>query len=206
MDTKELENIKNKLKELRPEDLMKDNSILLLHDIKKEVARLLKNAKLEEHNIEEKMSRDIIHSLKGTFTKEDIINRFKDYPEHEITKALRKLVKGKKIDKVGWSLYSTHTNEYGPIVRLSDEIEEVRHIFNENGIVFLITGLDILQEYVNLIPKRILHLIYVVKGSGESAKELVEKRLGKISILNPSRKEVRNLFTHYSEDIIIIRE
>ncbi len=206
MDAKELENIKNKLKELKPEDLIKDNSILLIHDIKKEVARLLKNAKLKEHKIEEKMSRDIIHSLEGTFTKEDIINRFKDYPEHEVTKTLRKLVREKKIDKIGWSLYSTHTNEYEPIVRLSDEIEGVRHIFNENGIVFLITGLDILQEYVNLIPKRILHLIYVVKGSGESAKELVEKRLMKISILNPSRKEVRNLFSHYTEDIIIIRE
>ncbi len=206
MDAKELENIKNKLKELKPEDLIKDNSILLIRDIKKEVVRLLKNAKLKEHKIEEKIGRDIIHSFKGTFTKEDIINRFKDYPVHEITKALRKLVKGKKIDKIGWSLYSTHTNEYEPIVRLSDEIEEVRHIFNENGIVFLITGLDILQEYVNLIPKRILHLIYVVKGSGESAKELVEKRFMRMSILNPSRKEVRNLFSHYAEDIIIIRE
>ena len=206
MDAKELENIKDKLKELRYEDLIKDNSILLVREIKKESIRLMKNAKLKERKIEEKIGREIIHSFKGAFTKEDITAKFKDYPENEVIKALRKLVKDKKIDKIGRSLYSTHTNEHEPIVRLSDEIEELSHIFNENGIIFIITGLDILQEYLNLIPKRILHLIYVVKGSGESAKELVEKRLGKISILNPSRKEVRNLFTHYSEDIIIIRE
>lgn len=206
MNAKELENIKNKLKELKPEDLIKENSVLLIYDIKKEVAGLLKNVKLKEHKIEEKISGDIILSCKGNFNKGDIINKFKDYPGHEITKALRKLVREKKIDKIGRGLYSTNISEYGPIIKLSDEIEEVRRIFNENGIIFLITGLDILQEYVNLIPKRILHLIYVVKGSGESAKELIEKRLMKMSILNPSRKEVRNLFSHYAQDIIIIRE
>lgn len=206
MNAKELENIKNKLKELKPEDLIKENSVLLIHDIKKEAAGLLKNIKLKERKIEEKRSIDIIHSFKGTFTKGDIINKSKDYPGYEVTKTLRKLVREKKIDKIGRNLYSTHISEYEPIVRLSDEIEEIRRIFNENGIIFLITGLDILQEYVNLIPKRILHLIYVVKGSGELAKELAEKRLMKMAILNPSRKEVINLFSHYARDIIIIRE
>ena len=51
-----------------------------------------------------------------------------------------------------------------------------------------------------------IHLIYVVKGSGESAKDLIEKKLMKLSILDPSRKEIRSLFSHYNEDIIIIRE
>jgi len=202
----DLENIKERLKGIRIEDVDSEDSIRLIQDIKKEVSRILKDTKKQEFKLEEKMGRGILHHFKGSFNAEELFDKYPEHSKESIVKALKKLVRQKKLEHIGWNLYSTHIKDSGPIIRLSEEMQEIQRLLNDNGINFIITGLDILQEYMNLLPKRMLHLIYVVRGSGEFAKGLIEKRLKKICMLNPSKREVRNMLAHYIEDIIVIRE
>jgi hypothetical protein len=206
MVANELENLKGQIRKINADDLDNENSIRLIKEIKKELIKLSNNLKKIEHKAEEKISKEIIANYKDQFTRDDLFKRFADYPKEGIVKALRKLIKEKKVDRIGWSLYSTHATGSEPIIRLPEEMEILRKLLNDNGINFLITGSDILQEYVNLIPRKVLHLIYVVKGSGEYAKDIIQKRMNQVCYLNPSRKEVRNLFATIESDIIVIRE
>lgn len=201
-----LETIKEQVKRIKTEELDSENSILLIREIKKELTKLAENLKKKERGIEGKLGKEIVKAFKTQFTREDIFKKFPNYSKEEIIKALRRLLREKKIDRIGWSLYSTQVSGTEPVIHLSDEMESIRVLLNDNGINFLITGLDILQEYVNLIPKRVLHLIYVVKGSGEYAKDIIQKKMNLICYLNPSRKEVKSLFATIESDIIVVRE
>ncbi|MCX6742471.1 MAG: hypothetical protein NTX24_04865 [Candidatus Pacearchaeota archaeon] len=207
MAKKDLENIREKLKEMKSEDLANESSIKIIKDIKKEIARILKDARKKEIRAENKIGKEILIHFKKPFTKEDAFQRFiPEYSKEEIIKALRKLIREKSLELIRKDLYSAQIRNSEPIIRLSPEMENVRKTLNDNGISFLITGLDVLQEYVNLIPKRMLHLVYVADGSGDFVKNLIVKKTGKMCIINPSRKEIRDMFSHYAEDIIIVRE
>ena len=207
MAKKDLENIREKLREMKSEDLVKGDSIKLIKDIKKEITRILKDARKKELRTKDNIEKDVLIHFKKPFTKEDLFQRYvSEYSKEEVIKALRKLIREKNLELIRRDLYSAQIKNPEPTIRLSLEIETIREILDSNGISFLITGLDVLQEYVNLIPKRVLHLVYVVRGSGEFAKDLIQKRFIKKCILNPSRKEIRDIFSDSVENIIIIRE
>jgi len=145
------------------------------------------------------------NTKKDYFTREDLYQLFPKNSKNEIIKIVNKLIRQDKINRIGWGIYSFQSSSAKAIVKLSPEIEEIQKSLLDKGVNFLITGLDILQEYVNLIPKRVPHLIYIAKGSGEYVKDILEIK-NRMCVLNPNRKEVRNLFVHYGADIIIIRE
>ncbi len=201
--SKELEHIREKLKNARVDESDPETLARLVKDIKKQLSKLDSQIKGKESRIESELMRRI---NKGPFTRDDLFNLFPNISREEIIRQLNKLIRKEKIFAVGRNLYTTQMLGKEPSVHLSEDMEKIRKILNENGINYIITGLDILKEYVNLIPKRMIHLIYVVKGSGELAKDIIEKKTNRRCILNPTAKEIRNVFVHYGDDIIVLRE
>ena len=203
MLSKDLEHIKENLKNASMDESDPEIVIRLVKDIKKELSKLNHQIKEKESKLESELIRRI---KKDHFTREDVFNLFSNVSKEEIIKLLNKLIRREKIFTAGRNLYTLQSAGKKPIIHLSEEMENIRKILNDNGINYIITGLDVLKEYVNLIPKRMIHLIYAVKGSGELAKSIIEKETNRMCILNPSRKEIRNIFEHYGDDIIVLRE
>ncbi|MBI4980679.1 hypothetical protein HZC30_03940 [Candidatus Woesearchaeota archaeon] len=200
-----LERINEELKRIIPKANNPKIALATIKQIKKELRKISTQIKSQENKLELKLITILKNAKKDSFTREDLYDLFPGSSKKEIIKILNKLIRQGRINRIGWGIYSLQTSSIRAIVKLSPEIENMQRILLDKGINFLITGLDILLEYVNLIPKRISHLIYVAKGSGEYVTDLLEQK-NKMCILNPNRTEVRNLFSHYGEDIVIIRE
>jgi len=200
-----LEKLNDELKRIIPETSNPEIVLAIIKQIKRELNKISIQIKSRENKFESQLIATLRDSKKDSFTREDLYYLFPENSREEIIKVLNKLIRQSRIDRIGRSLYSLQSPALKPIVRLSPEIEEIQKSLLNKGINFLITGLDILQEYVNLIPKRIPHLIYVARGSGEYVKDIVDKR-NKMAILNPKKKEVRNMFSHYGDRFVIIRE
>lgn len=88
----------------------------------------------------------------------------------------------------------------------SPELRKARTLLKENEIEFMITGLSALSGYYHYIPHRLIHLIYVISGGGESAAlSLQDNRL--LALLNPKREEIDVILqTQQEKNIFIIRE
>ena len=200
-----LKKLNDELKKIISETNNPELALATIKQIKGELNKLITQLKNRENKFELKLITTLKDAKKDYFTREDLYNLFPENSKKEIIKILNKLIRQGKINRIGWSIYSLQSSSIDAIVKLSPEIEEIQKSLLDKGINFLITGLDILQEYVNLIPKRIPHLIYVARGSGEYVKDILDKK-NKKAILNPMKKEVRNLFLHYGDKFIIIRE
>ena len=200
-----LKKLNDELKRIIPETNNPELALAAIKQIKRDLNKLAAQLKNQENKFEFNLLATLKNAKKDSFTREDLYYLFPENPKKEIIKILNKLIRQNRIDRIGWSLYSLQSPSIEAIVKLSPEIEEIQKTLLDKGISFLITGLDILQEYVNLIPKRIPHLIYVARGSGEYVKDILDKK-DKMAILNPKKKEVRNLFSHYGDRFIILRE
>ena len=202
-----LEEIYNLIEELNVDETIKDSKTNELNPlwtkIKKEIKRIDKKINKKNLESQEKIFSHV-KTINRPFNREEFYSL--PYSPEIIDKSLKKLINSNKIHKIGRNLYSFKTFEKEPIINISPEIENIRRKLNDKGINFLITGGGILQGYVNLIPKSIINLIYVVRGSGEDAKILIEKATNKMCLLNPDKKSIRNLISHYGGEIFILRE
>jgi hypothetical protein len=201
------ENMYKLIREVNLDESIKENEISELNTlwirVKKEIKRIDEEINKKNLEIREKIL-SFIKSLNRPFNKEEL---FKLPFSHEIiNKSLQKLLKTNKVHKIGRNLYSYKIFEKEPVINISPEIDNLRRKLNDKGINFLITGAGILQEYVNLIPKRIINLIYVARGSGEDAKILIEKTTNKNCFLNPDKKTIRNIIAHFDGELYILRE
>lgn len=146
-----------------------------------------------------------------------VLEKKKEYSTNAVYQVLHELVKRGILVRVSRGIYrfsNKHVVIYDA-VNLSSKVtvgvksrvlKEAEEILRRKGIEFMATGPSILTFFHHLLPRRLIHLIYVVKGAGEfAAKSLDEAKLR--AILNPSRKEVEmalNLFK--DRDIFVIRE
>ncbi|MDI6786486.1 MAG: hypothetical protein QMD92_07220 [bacterium] len=203
---KEIEQIKIKLKELEKYKSEPEIAKKLVKEIKRGLNRIEKEARIQENRLEHEVLNKLKDKKKGHFTKRYILQMFQNQPKDKLNKIIQRLVKTRKLEKIGRGIYSMDGVGEEPRMHISESMEKIKQVLKEQGVKFMITGPDIVQEYINLIPKRMFHLIYVARGSGEWAHEIIEKKIGKKGLINPSEREIRNLLFHYNEDIIIIRE
>ena len=91
--------------------------------------------------------------------------------------------------------------------RLSQEIISVIDKLKNEGVSFVLTGLDILLPFVQHQPSRILHLIYTATGAGSWAQSLL-KTPDFTPVLEPTRQEVEKILdiVDQSAELIILRE
>jgi hypothetical protein len=150
----------------------------------------------------------------------------KNYSRGTIYRILHDLVENGKIERIGRGLYYCIEDNPGsntriivdsgnpsssyarsrPSVYLSETDNVAKKALERLGVPFMLTGPSLLSNYIHHFPRKMIHLFYVTKGAGESAKEaLKEARLR--ALLKPSRAELNLALEEFSEpDIFVIRE
>jgi len=75
-------------------------------------------------------------------------------------------------------------------VYLTDVGQKIKKYLMEEGIYFIITGLDVLIVFAHHLPFRFFHLLYVEKGSEEWTQETLERDPHLRCLINPNRREI----------------
>lgn len=140
------------------------------------------------------------------------------YSKGTLYRVLHDLVKVGKIERLGRGTYRLRANESKALtdrLTISDRIiiklipgssMKAKELLEGKGIEFMITGGAVFYRYIHNLPKRLINLIYVIKGSGEFA-VFTLREAGLRALLNPTKNEVSFALENFSEtDIFIIRE
>lgn len=144
------------------------------------------------------------------------------YSKGTIHRVLHDLVKTGKIERLGRGIYRTKSYEAkGNKIAVTDRIifsdrlavklvpgasTEAKELLHNKGIEFMITGEAVLYRYIHNLPKRLIELVYVNRGSGEYAVSTLRKA-GLRALLNPTRNEISVALEIFSEkDLFVIRE
>jgi hypothetical protein len=154
------------------------------------------------------------------FSVEDALSVLEEkrrYTHNVVYQILHELVKRGVLIRVSRGVYKFPSKEVAlhETINLSDEVaveikaktlNKAEKILRHKGIEFMLTGPSTLTRFHHLLPRRLMHLIYVIKGAGEFAiKSLDEAQLR--AILNPSRREIEMALDLLKDkDLFIIRE
>ncbi len=86
------------------------------------------------------------------------------------------------------------------------KLAEATKVLRAKGIEFMVTGPSALAKFHHYVARRLLHLIYVVNGSGESSVEALREH-GFNALLNPKYSEIELILSNSpDDDIFIVRE
>lgn len=107
------------------------------------------------------------------------------YSKGTLYRVLHDLVKTGRIERLGRGTYKIKANESRThrititdrlafsesltVKLIPGSLTEAKELLNNKGIEFMITGEAVLYRYIHNLPKRLIDLIYVTKGSGEIA-------------------------------------
>jgi hypothetical protein len=146
----------------------------------------------------------------------NVLNSSKGYVKGTVYRVLHDLVIEGLIVRLGRGIYQIPKDiKINNSVDLSasfvvrntlDSLKKVKEVLNEKGIEYMITGESILYQYHHYLSRRLLHLVYVIKGSGEYAVTSLSNS-GMRAILNPSYKEIIIILKNFNEqEFFVIRE
>lgn len=145
-----------------------------------------------------------------------VLNSSKGYTKGTVYRVLHDLISEGLIVKLGRGIYQISKD-----IKIKDRVDlhasfvvrntleslnKVRDELNEKGINYMITGESILYNYIHYLSRRLIHLIYVIKGSGEYTVYSLNN-IGLKSILNPNYKEIIMILNNFNEqELFVIRE
>jgi len=145
------------------------------------------------------------------------LEKEKGYSKNAVYQVLHELTKRGFLIRLGRGIYRISDKRLATseVVTLSDKVtvevtsgtlKKAEEVLEEKGIEFMVTGPSTLTRFHHHLPRRLIHLIYVIDGAGEFAtKSLREANLH--ALLNPSREEVEIPLEVFKErDIFVIRE
>jgi hypothetical protein len=131
------------------------------------------------------------------------------------------LCKNESLVRLGRGLYtfppiSPSTNRtLSESVKISDSVvvelipgklADATRILKAKGIEFMVTGPSALAKFHHYVARRLLHLIYVISGSGEATVEALKEE-GLRALLNPNLRDTELALANFPEaDLFIIRE
>jgi len=169
----------------------------------------------------EDIALEIIRSefRNGIFSVNDafrVLNAKKGYSKGTVYRFLHDLCKRGLVERLGRGIYRVHKIiEVKDRIVLSDRVSvelvpgpltRIKELLRSKGIEFMITGPSLLYRYFHHLPRRFIHLIYVVKGAGELAVTSLREE-GFRALFNPYRNEVSFALEIFSEkDIFVVRE
>jgi len=176
---------------------------------------LLLNMKWECQALEVLRSefRDRIFSAKDALK---VLYKKKGYSRGTVYRILHDLRKRGLAERLGRGIYRVHTVvELNEKTMLSEKVSvelipgpltKATELLRSKGIEFMITGSSVLHRHLHHLPKRLIHLIYVVKGAGEPAVTLL-RETGLRALLNPKDNEISLALESFPEsDIFVVRE
>ena len=155
----------------------------------------------------------------GIFNTEDafiVLNREKRYSKGTVYRILHDFCKKGSVERLGRGIYRIpKAVELKEPVIVSDKLtvelipgplDKARNLLKEKGVEFMITGGSVLYRFHHHLPKRLIHLVYVVKGAGELVVTLL-REAGLRSLFNPKHSEVNMALENFLErDIFVVRE
>ena len=145
-----------------------------------------------------------------------LLNSEKKYTDGTCYRILHDLTRDGKINRIGRGLYyidsestsgiASAINRGPPRILFSEIDKKARDVLEKLGITFMITGPSLLSIYIHHFPRKMMHLIYAMKGSGESVKDAL-RNAGLRSLLKPTRSEINLALEEFPEkDIFVVRE
>jgi hypothetical protein len=156
-------------------------------------------------------TRDVI-DLRGLSAK---------YSKGTLYRVLNDLVKTGKMERLGRGIYRINVSESktseGTIDRLAfsgrlaakpvpGSPMEAKELLHGKGITFMITGWPVLYRHIHNLPKRLIVLVYVTRGSGEHAVFSL-RDAGLRALLNPTMNEISLALENFTErDLFVVRE
>ncbi|MEM3551262.1 MAG: DUF6577 family protein [Candidatus Bathyarchaeia archaeon] len=120
-------------------------------------------------------------------------------------RVLKDLADSGLLVRVGYGAYKVGVSG-GWVIEpsLTPNMEEARRLLLEKGVEFMITGPSVLVKYMHMLPMRMIHLIYALKGAGEYVAEVLH---GKFEVLlNPIIGEVEVALKISEGDLVVVRE
>jgi hypothetical protein len=157
--------------------------------------------------------RNRIFSVKDA---SNILHKKRGYSKGTVYRILHDLYKRGLADRLGRGIYRVPmVLEPKEKIIVSDKVSvdlipgpltKTRELLRSKGIEFMITGSSVLYRYLHHLPKRLIHLVYVVKGAGEPAVTLL-REAGLRALLNPNSNEISLALENFPErDIFVVRE
>jgi len=144
-----------------------------------------------------------------SFTPSETAKLLTSYRRGTIYRLLNDLAREGKITKAGYGIFRAEPKGEGIETRgtsLSPNLERARKLLSDAGINFMLTGQSALGSFIHLFPRRVVHLVYVEFGAGESAAEALEHG-GFTVLLNPKgEREVNLTLGLIKGDLFVIRE
>jgi hypothetical protein len=152
--------------------------------------------------LKESFSNDGFHAEEAV----DLLKRKLGYKPGTTYRLLKDLSDSGKLMKVGYGIYSTGVPKEGWIVSpsLPSTMERAREPLLNAGVEFMITGPSVLVGYMHLLPRRMIHLIYTLKGSGEHIAEVLGAEFE--VLVNPTEEEVNVALNIAEKDLVVVRE
>jgi len=152
------------------------------------------------------------------FSTEDAfraLNKEKRYSKGTVYRILHDLCRKGSVERLGRGIYRIpRVVELKESVIVSDKLtveyvpgplNKAMDLLKEKGVEFMVTGGSVLYRFHHL-PKRLIHLVYVVKGAGELAVTFL-REAGLRALFNPKRGEVNMALANFPEgDIFVVRE
>jgi len=135
----------------------------------------------------------------------DLLRREKGYRPGTTYRVLRDLLDSGKLLRVGYGVYRARKPGEGVPAspRLPPSMERVRKLLLERGVEFMITGPSVLYGYMHSLPRRMIHLAYTVKGSGEYVAKILGEEFE--TLVNPSEAEVNVALSVADKDVVVVR-
>ena len=147
-----------------------------------------------------------------------LLHKHRHFSAGTTYRLIHDLIEKGSLVKLGRGVYRLPRKFAVPLsegTRLSDDVpslsvpsvdEVARRALLERGIEFLITGPSLLYPFAHHLPRKMIHLIYVVRGGGDNAIEAL-KEAGLRCLLKPSRDETSLAMAEFPEgDLFIVRE
>ena len=111
--------------------------------------------------IEEKLKEQ------ATFYMEDVQALFPDMKQSSIYWNLSKLVEAGYLKRVRAGVYAFNEWKGKTKIALTDDIKKVQEILDESGFDYFISGLDVLQRFMQHVPEQYPMILFVEKSAHE---------------------------------------
>jgi hypothetical protein len=137
------------------------------------------------------------------------------YSRNAVYQVLHELAENRLLVRLGRGIYMTAETRVEGWAGLSVEAavevasEPLRRavdVLRGSGVEFMVTGPSVLTRFHHHLPRRLIHLVYVVDGAGEFA--VTSLRGANLrALLNPGRREVDLALEAFRDgDIFLVRE
>lgn len=147
-----------------------------------------------------------------------VLNSKKGYSKGTVYRALHDLCERGLVKRLGRGIYRVPVErviELEDRVKVSAEVTvdlipgplmKSKELLRSKGIEFMITGASLFYRHIHYLPKRLVHLVYVIKGAGELAVTSL-RDAGLRALLNPTRTEISLALENFPErNVFLIRE